>query len=294
MRRTSELEVVCAWPAEAELGEGPTWIAGEQALYWLDIKRAEIHRFHPESGQRRSWPSSRVVSCLIPRRAGGFVVGTPDGFGVLDLDSGEFDPIVYPEPDRVNNRMNDGKCDPMGRIWAGSMDDGESEPTGALYRLDSDGGVTRVDDGYVITNGPAFSPDGGTLYHTDTLARMIYAFDLADTGEIARKREFVRIPEDAGYPDGMTTDVEGGVWVAHFGGSRVTRFFPDGRVDRVVLLPCSNVTSCAFGGADLDVLWITTARKGLTEEELASQPLAGGLFRVVGDVPGMLPGEFGG
>lgn len=275
------------------LGEGPTWVAEEGALFWLDIKSNAIHRFDPETSDRRSWTNQRTVSCLAWRKSGGFVAATREGFGFLDLESGSFEPIIDPEPERPGNRMNDGKCDAAGRFWAGSMDDGETEVTGALYRLDPNGNVQRMDDDYGITNGPAFSPDGLTLYHTSTLDRTIYSFDLASDGALSRKRTFVRIPEDAGYPDGMTVDAAGGVWVAHFGGHRLTRFLPDGSVDQVVAMPVANVTSCAFGGRNLDTLFVTTARKGLRPEEIEQQPLAGGLFAVRVGVQGLPPGEFG-
>lgn len=287
-------EAVCVWPAKAQLGEGPVWVPSEGAIYWLDIMGGEIHRLHPATGDQRSWSSLRTVSSLVRRRGGGFLAATRDGFGFLELDSGAFECIVDPESERPGNRMNDGKCDAAGRFWAGSMDDGESEISGALYRLDADRRATRVDDDYGITNGPAFSPDGATLYHTSTLERTVYAFDLAEDGTLSRKRVFVRIPEDAGYPDGMTTDVEGGLWVAHFGGHRLTRFLPDGSIDRVVRMPVANVTSCAFGGAALDTLFVTTARKGLSEGELERQRLAGGLFRVEVGIQGMPAGEFAG
>jgi xylono-1,5-lactonase len=287
-------EAVCVWPADAQLGEGPTWVASEGAIYWLDIKKGAIHRLHLETGERRSWSSSRTVSSLVRRRAGGFLAATRDGFGFLELDTDAFDCIAEPERDRPGNRMNDGKCDGAGRFWAGSMDDGEAEISGALYRLDPDRAVARVDDGYGITNGPAFSPDGKTLYHTSTLDRTVYAFDLAGDGTLSGKRVFVQIPEDAGYPDGMTTDKEGGLWVAHFAGHRLTRFLPDGSIERVVQMPVANVTSCAFGGPALDMLFVTTARKGLSEEDLERQPLAGGLFRIDVGIQGLPAGEFAG
>jgi sugar lactone lactonase YvrE len=276
------------------LGEGPLWAPDEAALYWLDIGRSQVHRFVPQTDERRSWSFSETVSCIARRRSGAFVAATRAGFAFLDLAAPTLEPVDDPEPDRPRNRFNDGKCDPAGRFWAGSMDDGESEPSGALYCLGSDLRAHRRDDGYVITNGPAFSPDGATLYHTDTLERTIHAFDLAADGTLSRKREFVRLTPDEGYPDGMTTDEEGGIWVAHYGGGRLTRFTPDGRRDRVVPLPVAFVTSCAFGGDDLATLYVTTARKDLAPEDEASQPLAGGLFAARPGVRGLVAAEFAG
>lgn len=281
------MEARCVWPAQAALGEGPIWIPEEQALYWLDIMAPAIYRYVPETGDRRSWTTQGSIGCIAPREGGGFVAGMGDGIWFLDLEPGKSESIARPEQDRSGNRMNDGKCDAAGRFWVGSMHLAEREPRGALYRLDPDLSAHRLDDGYVITNGPAFSPDGRTLYHTDTLERTIYAFDLAADGSLSQRRPFVQIPKDQGYPDGMTVDSEGGLWVAHFGGARVTRFMADGRPERVVELPASNVTSCAFGGPDLDVLYVTTATKGIDPEFLQTQPLAGGLFELSVGVQGL-------
>ena len=204
-------------------------------------------------------------------------------------------PITDPEGDRPGNRFNDGKCDGSGRLWAGTMDDAIEQPTGALYRLDRDLSVHRMDDGYVVTNGPAWSPDGRIMYHNDTTARTVFAFDCDPvTGEIAGKREFLRLPDTDGYPDGLTVDSEGGVWLAHWDGWRVTRFTAAGAVDRVVRVPAAQVTSCTFGGADLRTLYVTTASTGLDGAQRAEQPLAGGLFAVELDLAGLPTNRFGG
>ena len=270
----------CVWPAAATLGEGPVWLADEAALYWVDVKAPAVHRYQPRAGARDTWPMPEQIGCLCPRAGGGFVAGLKGGFAFVDLALGTIDRLGGPESDRPGNRVNDGKVDGQGRLWTGTMDDAEVASTGALYRLGLDRRWRTMDDGYVITNGPAFSPDGRTLYHTDTLKRAIYAFDLAEDGSLSNKRVFIAIPERDGYPDGMTVDAEGCLWVAHFGGWRVTRFDPAGRPLRMVALPVANVTSCAFGGASLETLYITTATKGLSATEAARQPLAGGLFAV--------------
>jgi sugar lactone lactonase YvrE len=234
------------------------------------------------------------VSCIAKRAAGGFVAGTKSGFAFLDFEREAVTAIANPEPDRPGNRFNDGKCDAAGRFWAGTMDDAERDATGWLYCLDAGLLWRRADGPYVCTNGPAFAPDGRTAYHTDTMGRVVYAFDCGGDGQLSRKRAFVRFAETDGFPDGMTVDADGCVWVAHWGGARVTRFTPRGEVDVTIALPASQVTSCAFGGADLGTLFITTAAIGLNDEARSAQPLAGGLFAVRLTQRGIPAGEFAG
>jgi sugar lactone lactonase YvrE len=189
------------------------------------------------------------------------------------------------EADQPGNRFNDGHVGADGALWFGSMDDAENRPSGALYRFDG-AAVARMDEGYIITNGPAVSPDGRTLYHTDTLDKRIHAFDLALDGGLSNKRLFVEL-RDGGYPDGMAVDAAGHLWVATFGGWRIDRFDAAGRKVGEVRFPCANVTKLAFGGDDLCTVYATTARKGLSAEELAAQPLAGGLFTFRVETPGL-------
>jgi sugar lactone lactonase YvrE len=174
------------------------------------------------------------------------------------------------------------------------MDDGEREASGALYRLDPNLDWQRMDRGYVVSNGPAFSPDYRTLYHSDTAKGTIHAFDLSRDGKLANKRDFVTIPEGDGYPDGMTCDAQGGLWVAHWNGWRLTRFTPAGAIDRVIEMPVAQVTSCTFGGPDLDRLYVTSAAINLDAAALERQPLAGGLFEIDVGVKGFPAGQFGG
>ncbi|MDP6690203.1 MAG: SMP-30/gluconolactonase/LRE family protein [Alphaproteobacteria bacterium] len=288
--------VRCIWDAGASLGEGPVWVAREGALYWVDIKGGRIHRLSPASGWRSSWASAVQPCSLAPAADGTFIGAFRNGFAKVSLGDGEMalHPIADPESDRPGNRFNDGKVDGKGRFWAGTMDDNEQDPSGVLYRLDPDLSWTKHDEGYVVSNGPAFSPDGRTLYHTDTFAGLIHAFDLAEDGSLANKRPFVRIPIDCGYPDGMTVDAEGCLWVAHWGGWGLSRFDPDGQLCGRIDLPVAQVTSCAFGGPDLTQLFITSAAIGLDEGARRAQPLAGGLFICepgVGGLPTPLFGE---
>ncbi len=280
-------DIECVWAANAVLGEGPIWVEAESALYWVDIKAPAINRYRPETGATDTWPMPERIGCIAKRRdAAGFVAGCKTGFKFVDPAAGTFKAIGDPEPDLPDNRFNDGVCDAAGRFWAGSMDDSEGQPTGKLYRLDSDLSWRAMDDGYVVTNGPAFSTDGRTCYHADTFKRLIYAFDVTDDG-LANKRVHIEFPDGAGYPDGLTIDAENHLWAGHWDGWRLTRFAPDGRVDRIIEMPVGRVTKCAFGGPDLDALYVTTATIGLGAEARAKQPLAGGLFRVDAGVRGL-------
>ena len=272
-------QVSCLWDASARLGEGPLWSAAEGALYWVDIEQPRVFRYHVSTGAREVFDMPEEIGCLGLVEGGGLVAALRSGFVFLDLEQGRVEPIADPEEDRPGNRFNDGKCDPGGRFWAGTMDASAREPSGCLYRLERDLSVARVDEGYVITNGPAWSSDGRTMYHNDTLERRILAFDCDPrSGELANKRTFAEIPEGEGWPDGLTVDAEGGVWCALWDGWRVTRFTPDGRVDRSIELPASRVTSCTFGGDDLATLFVTTASLDLDAVQRAAQPTAGGLF----------------
>ena len=287
-------DVRCVWPAAAVLGEGPLWDEDEEALYWVDIKAPAVHRYVPGTGSTESWPMPEPVGCIARRRQGGFIAGFKSGLAFLDLPDGRIERIGDPEPDLPDNRFNDGKCDGAGRFWAGTMDDGQKSATGSLYRVDADRRWHRMDSGYGVTNGPAFSPDGRTLYHTDSAAGTIFAFDAAPDGSISDKRTFIEIPPDAGHPDGMTVDAEGHLWVAHWDGWRLTRFRPDATVERVIEIPVARVTSCAFGGPALDRLYVTTASTGLDAEARARQPLAGGLFEAPVGVRGLPAPRFAG
>lgn len=279
----------CVWPVGAQLGEGPVWSAAEEAVWFVDIKGQKIHRFHEPSGDRRSWGAPAQPGFILPARDGSFIAGLKTGLHRFDPETGEFRLLTVVEPDARNNRLNDGYVDKDGYLWFGSMDDDEKDPTGALYQL-LPGGLRKRDEKYVITNGPTASPDGRTLYHTDTLEKVLYAFDKAPDGTLSKKRELVRIGDGDGYPDGPVADSQGCIWSGLYSGWGVNRFAPDGRKLSKLALPVANVTKAAFGGKDLRTLYITTAWKGLSAKERAEQPLAGGLFRVRVDVAGLPQG----
>lgn len=284
-----ETEIECVWPVGAVLGEGPVWSPTERALWFVDIKAPSVHRFHPASGERQTFAAPARVGFIAPTRDGSWIAGLKTGLHRFRPDTGEFTLLHRIEPHAPNNRLNDGFVDKDGFLWFGSMDDDEEQPSGALYQLTEAGPVLR-DDGYVITNGPSLSPNGRILYHTDTLERVIHAFERSPSGELSNKREFARLPSDGGHPDGSCVDAEGCVWTGLFGGWGLQRYSPEGKLLTTLRLPCANVTKAAFGDDDLRTLYITTASVGLSEEQRKQQPLAGGLFRARLSVAGLPQG----
>jgi D-xylonolactonase len=279
----------CLWEVQATLGEGVLWDAANRQVWFVDIKGRRIHRCAFDGSGRRSWNAPGQVSFIVPAADGSMVCSLDDGlYRFVDKGEGvdpEFISLADVEADMPGNRFNDGHVDAHGRLWFGSMHDSEEAPTGVLYRFDGSS-IRGMDEGYIITNGPAVSPDGGTLYHTDTLDKRVYAFDLAPDGGISNKRTFVELA-GGGYPDGMAVDADGCVWVATFGGWRIDRFDATGAKVGEVRFPCANITKLAFGGDDLRTVFATSARKGLSAEELAGQPLAGGLFTFRVETPGL-------
>lgn len=289
-------QLLCVWPVGAELGEGPVWDAATRALYFVDIKGRQIH-CHGEDGARASWPAPQQPGCILPIDGGDFVCALEDGLYRFSPATGAFSLLRHVERDLRGNRFNDGYADADGGLWFGSMDNAETAPTGSLYHLGPDGRLVRADSGYVIPNGPAMSPDGRVLYHTDTLAKTVCRFDVLAGGELGDKRPFTTIA-GSGHPDGMAVDAAGNVWIALFGGGRIERYTPAGKLIDAIALPCSNITKLAFGGVDLRTVFVTTAWKGLTPEARAREPLAGALFALRSPVPGLRqhqidPGAFG-
>ena len=267
------------WEIRAVLGEGPVWVEAENALYWVDIMSSLVHRYALADGAKTTWEFADAVTSLNPRAGGGFVGTVADGFVAVDFDSAATTPIQLPEADRPGNRFNDGKVDNSGRYWAGTMDIEQVAASGALYRLDPDLGVSKADDDYIICNGPTFNLDNSIIYHTDSIRRVIYALDIGSGGELSNRRVFTAFTkDDEGVPDGMTVDSEDCIWVAHFGGARLTRYSPEAEILQVVPLPAPNITSCTFAGADLDTLYITSASTFMSASELEQYPLAGSLF----------------
>ncbi|MCO6159180.1 SMP-30/gluconolactonase/LRE family protein [Asaia lannensis] len=287
---TNEPCATCAYDVRAELGEGPVWISDENAVYFVDINGRKVHRFVPELGEAHHWAAPNKVAFLMPVDDGTFLAGLPDGLYRFDPKTGTFDKILEVESDKPGNRLNDGCVDLYGRGWFGTMDDSEKAASGSLYSIEHspDGFVLRQHDtGYSVTNGPAVSPDGKFLYVCDTPLGVIYRFDIGADGTLSNKRIFARLPEEKGYPDGVVTDCEGNVWCSTWGGGHVRSFAPDGVERAAFAIPAANVTKMAFGGDDRRTAYVTTARKGLSAEDLARHPQSGSLFTFRADKAGL-------
>jgi sugar lactone lactonase YvrE len=274
--------------AGAILGEGPVWHQEEAALYWVDIKGHRLNRYAPGGAGARRWEFHDNLAWVVPRRAGGWLAGARHEIGELRLDPElRFTPRLTIEADKPGNRLNDAKADFDGSVWFGTMDDAEAQVAGAFYHLLPDFSLERVDEGWAIPNGPAVSPDGRYIYHTDSARRSVYRYAKRPGGGLAARELFIRFMEDDGYPDGMTVDAKGGLWIAHWGGGRVSRFTAEGVFDRALALPVSQVTSCCFGGPRLDRLFVTTAAIGLDEAQRQREPMAGGLFELDPGIEGL-------
>ncbi len=282
--------------ARAYLGEGPAWDAVSGRLYWVDIVAGSLHSFQPETGLDQVFDLGQMLGCAAPARDGGLVLGLKDGLAVWEPVSGVLTYLARPETHLPGNRFNDGKCAPDGRFLVGSMDDAEIEASGALYSLAADGTLKTLVSGVRISNGLTWSPDYKTLYYIDTPTRQVAGYDYElVSGEIANPRVCVTVPEALGWPDGMTSDASGRLWVAMWGGAALTVWDPvSGALMEKIDMPAKNVTSCAFGGAQLDELYVTTARKGLSAAELSAYPATGGLFRIRTGQTGMPTFVFGG
>ncbi|HKE93101.1 MAG TPA: SMP-30/gluconolactonase/LRE family protein [Povalibacter sp.] len=280
------MSVECIWPLKAKLAEGPLWSARDHALWFVDIKGCCVHRYDEPSGKQHTWNAPEHIGFIAPTASGRFIAGMKSGLYLFDQHTGAFTLITLVDSGLPDNRLNDACVDPAGRLWFGSMDNNECNPSGSLYRFDRDG-LRRCDEGYVITNGPSVCPQGRTLYHIDTLKRVIYAFDLNKQGVIANRRVFANIEKPGAWPDGPVVDADGCVWVGLYGGWGVQKFSPAGEALDFIELPVANCTKVAFGGDDGRTLYMTTAWQGLSDEQRAQQPLAGSIFRTRVDTPGL-------
>ena len=284
---------------KADLGEGPIWHPPSQRLYWVNIMQGEVHVYDPATNTDRSVSVGQAVGTVVPRRSGGVMLALNHGFASLDLDSGMLTMLQDPEKYLPENRFNDGKCDPAGRFWAGTMLNGAGEsdpPHGSLYSLDANHQVKHRLGHIRISNGIAWSLDKTTMYYVDSPDRRVDAFDYDEaTGEIGNRRVAVAVAREYGMPDGMTIDAEGMLWVAGWGGGQVSRWDPsNGKFLETIQVPASQSSACAFGGPNLDELYITSARRGLDAATLAREPLAGGLFVARPGVRGTEAFEFAG
>ncbi len=289
------MEVELLLDTRAELGEGPAWQAGSDLLHWLDIPARRLHSFDPGQGDAQNVLLPEVAGCLAPCLSGDLILAMGTGFWLREQSPGKLSLLDTP-PHTPGNRFNDGKCDPAGRFLAGTMDDAEQQASGCLFSLDPGSGIRTLLTGLRISNGLAWSPDQATFYFIDTPTRLVmaYDYDLA-SGAIANPRPVIRVPAAMGFPDGMTSDTEGCLWIALWGGASVTRWDPArGRLLEKHPVPALNITSCVFGGLEHSDLYITTARKGMTPVQLEAYPLSGGLFRLETAVQGMPTFEFAG
>lgn len=275
------------------LGESPVWDVREQALYWVDIRGLLIRHFDFRSAEVSAWPVPEMAGSLAVREKGGLLLALKSGIAFFDPGTGGIESVAAPEPGRPDHRFNDGKCDPRGRFWAGTMNDVTRAPEGSLYRFDG-ASCVEFESGITIPNSLCWSRDARTMYFADSLKRTLFAYDYdPDRGEPGNKRVFATIAEP-GIPDGSTVDAEDCLWCAEYGGWKVTRFAPDGRRMRSIDLPVKQPTSCMFGGPDLDILYVTTASQRLSAEERSQQPLAGALLAMDAGVRGLPEARFAG
>jgi sugar lactone lactonase YvrE/DNA-binding IclR family transcriptional regulator len=288
-------DVASVVPTSAFLGEGPTWIEATRRLILVDILAPSVIVADPADGGFVAYPMPELVSAVVPRRRGGLLAAMQTGLKAVDLGGGRVTTIASPEAAKPGNRFNDGKCDRRGRFFVGSLAIDTTPGHGSLWRLDPDGRCTLLDGGFHVSNGLGWSPDDRRFYFTDSGTRRIYVYDYdIETGAVAGRRTFVALPEGMGVPDGLAVDAEGFVWSAQWDGWCVTRYDPDGRVDRVINLPVPRPTSCAFGGPDLSTLYITSARIRLSAQQLAEAPLSGSVFALATATRGLPETPFAG
>lgn len=285
----AEPRVECVLDIRAELGECPVWCVEENALYWIDLYAGRLNRFDPATGKNRVWTLPEAIGSFALTSDGSVLVALKSGLYRYDLTSETLTPLAKPEAHLPGNRLNDGRCDRQGRFWVGSMEDpvNPAGPKGALYRFGADHACLRAVDGLFVANGLAFSPDGRTLYHSDSFreVRTIWAWDLdRDDGVISNRRVFVDTHGMPGRPDGGAVDTDGCYWMAGNDGGEIVRFTPKGAVDRRISLPVAKPSMVAFGGPRLDIIYVTSIRP---PSGLEDQPMAGSLFAVEAGVTGL-------
>jgi sugar lactone lactonase YvrE len=291
-------EVKLVLDTKSDLGEGAIWNYKAGELIWVNITDKILNFYNPKLKSNKEMLTGQMIGTVVPAESGKMMVALENGFYQLESETGSKKLIANPEEGIDGNRFNDGKCDPAGRFWAGTMSTEGKPQAGALYRLDPDSSVHKMIDNVTTSNGIVWSLDYTKMYYIDTPTRKVMAWDYDnETGEIKNPETAIDVPEEMGYPDGMTIDAEGNVWIALWGGSAVGCWNPEtGELLRKIEVPAKNVTSCAFGDKDLGTLYITTARQGTGDEELEEFPLAGGVFKTRPGVKGVeaffFKGEF--
>ncbi len=280
----------CVLRHTATVGESPLWHAKQKRLYWIDIQKQKLHRFDPSSRRNESFPLPEIVTGFTFRKSGGLLLTLKKSFALFDPDTNQLERIGAVDARLPNNRFNDGKCDPLGNFWAGTMNAVKwKSPSGHLFRIDPEWKIRTMRSKVVCSNGCGWSPDGKTFYHTESFRYVIYAYDFnLRRGTLSRRRVFARVgPKSGGFPDGMTVDREGFVWSCIVGLGQIWRHDPTGKVERVLSLPVPRATDCTFGGVKLDTLYVTTARETMSRRDLNRYPLSGSLFACKPGVRGM-------
>jgi sugar lactone lactonase YvrE len=274
---------------KSALGEGAIWNYKTGELIWVNITDKILNFYNPKLKNNKEMLTGQMIGTVVPAESGKMMIALENGFYQFDPETGSKKLIANPEEKISGNRFNDGKCDPSGRFWAGTMSTEGKQQAGALYRLDADSTVHKMIDNVTTSNGIVWSLNADKMYYIDTPTRKVMAWDYNnETGEISNPETAIDVPEDMGYPDGMTIDAKGNVWIALWGGSAVGNWNPEtGKLLRTIDVPAKNVTSCAFGDEDLGTLYITTARQGTSDEELKKFPYAGGVFKIRPGVKGV-------
>lgn len=282
-------EVNLVIDSKSTLGEGAIWNYKTGELLWINSKGEILNFYNPETGTNKEMFTGQMIGTVVPTESGDVLVALQNGIYSFNTDTGSKKLLLDPEEDLPNNRFNDGKCDPAGRFWAGTMSTVGKKNAGTLYRFHSDTSIHKMVENVSISNGIVWSLDKTKMYYIDTPTQKVMGFDYNDTtGEISNPKIAVNVPSEMGSPDGMTIDADGNIWVALWGGFAVACWNPEtGELIRTIEVPAKNVTSCAFGDNDLETLYITTAREGTSDEELQNYPNAGGVFKTRPGVKGV-------
>ena len=285
----SNLQAELEYEVLSDLGEGAIWNYETRELFWVDIIKKRVHIYNPSTQTNRFFETPSAVGTVVPSTQNKAVVALEDGIYMLDTNTGAIESLSDIERDMPENRFNDGKCDPLGNFWVGSMHYPQSEPNASLYRVSPDGSAKRMIDSVTISNGIVWTKDSKTMYYIDTPTAAIKAYDFDPvTAEISNERIAVRVSPEDGHPDGMAIDSNDQLWVGLWNGNAVAHFDPlTGKLIKKVMVPAHNVTSCAFGGDKLDILYITTSSLDMTDEEKQRFPLAGSIFKVKPGVNGV-------
>jgi|TARA_B100001079_G_C16365617_1_gene494997 sugar lactone lactonase YvrE len=281
-------KIIC--PKNSILGEGPIWMPDTKSLMWLDIKGESLHTFSYITKNITDKNLEKTTTWILPiKNSNTFLVGTEDGVEEYNYNENKFELKLQIEEDLPNNRLNDAKIDKIGNLWFGTMDDTENEKSGSFYCLKPNYELIKIDDSYTVTNGPAITYDDKKLYHVSSLQKKVFCYEKNNT-TLSNKRIFFELDKNDGYPDGLTIDDENFIWLAVWGGAKVLRISPDGEVDKTITFPTSQITSCVFGGSEMNILFVTSASVG---KILTEDVHAGNLFSVETNSKGFPSPHFG-